>query len=121
MENIISKIERYESACQGLCDKIETYVEWVKANVPAEYREQFGVSLFAKGKEFAWWSAHRDYNPIHSDIEKAGVFFYACGDYNYPMRHASREQIIRFAKSLPVVQKQAEEWLDSQIEVAESL
>lgn len=121
MKNLISKIERYERACQGLCDKIETYVGWVCNNVPAEYRHKFGVVEFCSSSQFSWWSAEIDGKPIHSDVEKAGSFTYAGGNFNYPITRATRKQIIEFSKWLPVGKAQAESWLDSQIELAENL
>lgn len=111
MEKLIEKIAAYERCVDGLIEKIGQFEKFATENVPEEFLKDFGFRNF-----WGCYHLHQDGNILPLSTEKCGTFFYWGGDFHKGCKHASRKQVVEFAKNLPALIKKAEKLAEKRLE-----
>lgn len=122
MKNLIDKISAYKNATQSLLDKIDEHLQFVKKEVPQHLWSKFGIKDIASSQfsEYRFITENEGYT-IPQTVGKIGTSFYYAGDFNYKVRFANSEQIVKWAKNLPEIMKKAEEYIQQLTLTAEEL
>lgn len=95
-------IEFHENIYGNLCEYVESYVEWVKNNIPQEFWNYFGVEYYydnsVVGTMLGFVADNGETYPLNWD-----KFYYAMGNFNYPVNITPRKVTKDYAQSIPVL------------------
>lgn len=95
-------LEFHETIYSNLTQYIESYVEWVKKNIPYDFWESFGVEYYfdnyTVGTLIGFVDQYGKKHPLNWDKS-----YYAQGNFNYPVEAVSKKVVREFASYIPML------------------
>lgn len=95
-------LQFHETIYNNLTQYIESYVEWIKKNIPQDFWGSFGVGYYfdnyTVGTMIGFIDQYGEKHPLNWDSS-----YFAMGNFNYPVEAVSKKVAKEFARSIPAL------------------